>query len=181
MPRQLFPRITPVMLDRNPDQVCDILNRAIGEMNTIYQSIDTINNGMISIKNRISALENAPTPSYTEFVQTMLFNSANMGSTPGMCLQNCRKGFGIQSGTFPNARADWESQIANGTLHTGYPPSYLQVPVYADTGTVNGHVVVWDRGTVWEDGSVVPDGLTHYSHIIGWGELCDGVRVVHRV
>ena len=164
MPRQLFPRITPVMLDRNPDQVCDILNRAIGEMNTIYQSIDAINNGIISIKNRISALENAPTPSYTEFVQTMLFNSANMGSTPGMCLQNCRKGFGIQSGTFPNARADWESQIAKGTLQTG-----------------NGHVVVWDRGTVWEDGSVVPNGLTHYSHIIGWGELCDGVRVVHRV
>ena len=135
MPRQLFPRITPVMLDRNPDQVCDILNRALGEINTVYQSIDAINNGMISIKNRISALENAPAPSYTEFVQNMLFNSANMGSTPGMCLQNCRKGFGIQSGTFPNARADWESQIANGTLHTGYPPSYLQVPVYADTGT----------------------------------------------
>lgn len=181
MPRQLFPRITPVMLDRNPDQVCDILNRALGEINTVYQSIDAINNGMISIKNRISALENAPAPSYTEFVQTMLFNSANMGSTPGMCLQNCRKGFGIQSGTFPSARADWESQIANGTLHTGYPPSYLQVPVYADTGTVNGHVVVWDRGTVWSDGAIVEDGLTHYSRIIGWGELCDGVRVVHRV
>ena len=181
MPRQLFPRITPVMLDRNPDQVCDILNRALGELNTLYQSIDEINNGMTSIKNRLSALENAPTPSYTEFVQTVFFNSANMGTTHGMCLRNCRLGFGIQSGTFPNARADWESQIANGTLHTGYPPSYLQVPVYADTGTTNGHVVVWDRGTVWEDGYIVSDGLTHYSNIIGWGELCDGVRVVQRV
>ena len=103
-----------------------------------------------------------------------------MGSTPGMCLKNCRLGFGISSGHFASARDDWEDQQANGTLHTGYPPSYLQVPVYCDTGTVNGHVVVWDRGTVWSDGAVVPEGLSHYSNIIGWGELCDNVRVVSR-
>ena len=181
MPRQLFPRITPVMLDRNPDQVCDILNRALNELNTLYQSIDEINNGMTSIKNRLTALENAPTPSYTEFVQTMLFSPANMGTTSGMCLRNCREGFGIPTGTFPSARADWESQIANGTLHTGFPPSYLQVPVYCDTGTVNGHVVVWDRGTVWSDGVIVEDGLTHYSRVIGWGELCDGNVIVEHV
>lgn len=182
MVKQLIPRITPAMLKYNPDQVSEILNRAIDVLNTFSSDIDNINAKITNIETRISALENAPSPSpYVEFVQTKLFNFADMGSTPGMCLQNCRLGFGIPNGYFPNAKADWEDQQANGTLHPGYPPSYLQVPVYCNTGTTNGHVVVWDRGTVWEDGHVVEDGLTHYSNIIGWGELCDGVRVVTRV
>lgn len=182
MAKQLIPRITPAMLKYNPDQVSEILNRAIDVLNSFSLDIDNINAKITNIETRVTALENAPPPSpYVEFVQTRLFDSANMGSTPGMCLRNCRLGFGIPNGHFQNAREDWESQQANGTLHTGYPPSYLQVPVYCDTGTANGHVVVWDRGTVWSDGAVVPQGLAYYSNIIGWGELCDNVRVVTRV
>lgn len=144
-------------------------------------AIELINNEIVNLKKRVQALEDAPAPSEVDWIQILLFNSANMGTTPGMCLQNCRLGFGIPTGTFPNARADWTSQQTNGTLHEGYPPGYLQVPVYIDTGTANGHVVVWDRGTVWEDGYVLTDGLAHYQNIIGWGELIDGDRVVQRI
>lgn len=77
-----------------------------------------------------------------------------------------------------------QSQLANGTLHdaNGYPPNYIQVPVYIDTGIPEGHVVVWDKGTVYSDGVLISGGLSYYglSNIWGWGELCDGVRVVQK-
>lgn len=123
-------------------------------------------------------------PSPTTWTQVRTFDHNDMGTTPGWCLMNCRLGFGIQSGTFANAKADMQSQRANGTLHGAgtTPPSYLQVPVYIDTGTVDGHVVVWDKGTVWSDGTRISQGLSYFglSNVWGWGELCDGVRVVRR-
>lgn len=123
------------------------------------------------------------TPSST-WVQVRAFNIANMGTNPGWCLQNCRLGFGISSGTFATARADMQSQLANGTLHDakGYPPNYIQVPVYIDTGIPEGHVVVWDKGTVYSDGVLISGGLSYYglNNIWGWGELCDGARVVQK-
>lgn len=119
-----------------------------------------------------------PTPT-PEWTQVRAFNPANMGTTPGWCLRNCRLGFGITSGTFANARADMNSQRANGTLHTDLPPpADIAVPVYCESGTPNGHVVVWDHGTVWSDGSIVPNGLANWRTVYGWGELCDGKRVV---
>lgn len=123
-----------------------------------------------------------PTPA--TWTQVRTFDHNDMGTTQGWCLMNCRLGFGIQSGTFASAIADMRSQRANGTLHGAgtTPPSYLQVPVYIDTGTVDGHVVVWDKGTVWSDGTRISQGLSYYglSNVWGWGELCDGVRVVRR-
>lgn len=123
-------------------------------------------------------------PSPVTWTQVRSFDHNDMGTTVGWCLMNCRLGFGIQSGTFASAIADMQSQRANGTLHGAgtTPPSYLQVPVYIDTGTVDGHVVVWDKGTVWSDGVRISQGLSYYglSNVWGWGELCDGVRVVRR-
>ena len=120
----------------------------------------------------------------SQWTQVRTFKLANMGTTPGMCLQNCRLGFGISSGTFATARADMQSQLANGTLHDakGYPPNYIQVPVYIDTGIPEGHVVVWDKGTVYSDGVLISGGLSYYglNNIWGWGELCDGARVVQK-
>lgn len=118
------------------------------------------------------------------WTQVRAFNLANMGTDPGWCLRNCCLGFGITGGGFPNARADMNSQKANGTLHDakGYPPSDIQVPVYIDTGTADGHVVVWDKGTVYSDGTKITNGLSYYglNNIWGWGELCGGTRVVQK-
>lgn len=200
---QLLPHITPVMLREQPDQVCFILNRLIDLENKNYVEIDRLRVGLdaantqidkindllgqvdgtlVSLDERVTALENAPPPTPAgEWEQVRAFSLARMGTTPGMCLQNCRLGFGISSGTFPTARADWLSQQANGTLHTSTPPIDVQVPVYCDTGVSAGHVVVWDRGTVYSDGTLIPQGLAYYSNVIGWGELCDGERVVQKI
>ena len=123
-------------------------------------------------------------PSTPTWTQVRTFDHNNMGTTVGWCLMNCRLGFGITSGTYANAISDMQAQRANGTLHDAgtTPPSYLQVPVYIDTGSADGHVVVWDKGTVWSDGVKITQGLSYYglSNVWGWGELCDGVRVVKK-
>lgn len=163
------------MLRSQPDQTTEILNRLITKVNDLDKTLD----GMMKM---IVEIENRPEPTVDGgFYQVLPFDPTLMGHTPGMCLQNCREGFGIPTGTFPNARADMESQMQNGTLHDGTPPLMLQVPVYVESGTAAGHVVVWDRGVVWSDGAIVSEGLAHWSVIYGWGELCDGVRVVDKL
>lgn len=116
-----------------------------------------------------------------QWYQVRNFDPSAMGTTPGWCLQNCRLGFGGPYGNFASARADMESQRANGTLHAEiYPPDYLAVPVYIDNGSLDGHVGVWDHGTFYSDGYIINDFVSYYgeANIYGWGELCDGWRVV---
>ena len=110
------------------------------------------------------------------YKQVRNFNPASMGTAYGWCLQNARLGFGIQKGTFPSAKADMEYQRSHGTLHTSTPPSNCAVPVYIDTTSPYEHIMVCDHGTWYSDGRVVgkPSG------IFGWGEFCDGVRVVEK-
>jgi hypothetical protein len=104
-----------------------------------------------------------------------------MGTTPGWCLQNTRLGFHIYSGTFPTARADMNSQIANGTLHSGTPPDYIACAVYWDNSVAEGHIGAWDHGTIYSDGAVYPSFDAIDRGYRGWGELCDGQRVVQHV
>lgn len=111
------------------------------------------------------------------YKQVKQFNLAKMGRKSGWCLQNVRLGFGIANGKFPSAKADMESQRKNGTLHSGTPPTNIAVPVYCDTLSRFEHVVAWDHGKVYSDGTLIPRGLAEYK-TFGWGELCDGVRVV---
>lgn len=123
-------------------------------------------------------------PSVQTWEQVRTFKLSQMGTTPGWCLMNCRLGFGIQTGTYANAISDMQAQSNNGTLHgaKSTPPNYLQVPVYIDTGSPDGHVVVWDKGTVYSDGVLISNGLNYYglSNVWGWGEYCDGARVVKK-
>lgn len=107
--------------------------------------------------------------------QVKQFNIKRMGKRPDWCLQNCREGFGITTGHFPSAKADLESQIKNGTLHSIKTlPSNCAVPVYLDTASRYEHVEVADHGVWYSDGVKVKPTTNVY----GWGELCDGVRVV---
>ena len=106
--------------------------------------------------------------------QVLPFNLSKMGTKKGYCLQNDRLAFGITKGTFPSAKADMLSQRRNGTLHTGEPPINVAVPVYVDSTSVYEHVVVCDHATYYSDGKKVSKPAKTF----GWGELCDGVRVV---
>lgn len=111
------------------------------------------------------------------FKQIRNFNPSKMGTRKGWCLANIDAGFGITKGTYPSAKADMEAQRKNGTLHTGNPPTNIAVPVYCDTASKFEHVVASDHGTIYSDGKIVTNGLKAYK-VYGWGELCDGVRVV---
>lgn len=108
------------------------------------------------------------------WVQVLPFNLSKMGTKSGWCLQNARLGFGIGKGTFASAKADMESQKKNGTLHYDNPPTNVAVPVYVDSTSIYEHVVICDHGTYYSDGKKV----SKPAKIFGWGELCDGVRVV---
>ena len=114
------------------------------------------------------------------YEQVKSFNIKKMGTRAGWCLMNCRLGFGINKGTFASAKADMESQKKNGTLHPlSTLPKNVAVPIYIDTSSPYEHVIVSDKGTYYSDGKILTslNGLKTF----GWGELCDGVRVVKPV
>lgn len=114
------------------------------------------------------------------FKQIRNFNPRAMGTRQGYCLQNVRLGFGIKSGTYPSAKADMAAQKKNGTFHAGNPPASIAVPVYCDTASKFEHVVVSDHGAVYSDGKRIQNGLKAYK-VFGWGECCDGKRVVEPI
>lgn len=111
------------------------------------------------------------------FKQIRKFTPSKMGKVKGRCLENVRKGFGITTGTYPSAKADMQAQRKAGTLHTGTPPTSIACAVYCDTTSQYEHVVAWDHGTVYEDGYKRATGLAGL-HLFGWGEFCDGQRVI---
>lgn len=137
----------------------------------------------------ITKIEQITTPQpLEEWAQVRDFYPADMGTTPGWCLQNCRLGFHIYSGTYASAMADKNAQASNGTLHpfnvaNATPPDYIACPVYMYTGIAEGHVVVWDHGTIYSDGTIYPSfqSIPGFQYVYGWGELCDGARVVQAI
>ena len=111
------------------------------------------------------------------YEQVRAFYPKEMGTQKGWCLKNCRIGFRIYTGKFASAKADMLSQKKNGTLNPMTTlPSNCSVPVYLDVASQYEHVEVYDKGTWYSDGKKVkaPD----YNKCYGWGELCDGTRVV---
>ena len=116
----------------------------------------------------------------TKFEQYRNFNIKSMGKLKGYCLQNCRKGFGINTGKYASAKADMLAQKKNGTLHPfDTLPKNVAVPVYINTSSKYEHVEVCDKGVWYSDGKKV--SAPKASTVFGWGELCDGVRVVKAV
>ena len=111
------------------------------------------------------------------YEQVRAFYPKEMGKQKGWCLKNCRIGFRIYTGKFASAKADMLSQKKNGTLHPmSTLPSNCAVPVYFDVASQYEHVEVYDKGTWYSDGKKVK--APNYSTCFGWGELCDGTRVV---
>lgn len=175
------------LLPYNPSTNKQKLEMMVDDLTTVQDSIYVYSTKPIVSINGFGKASDLdpyipPTPELWEQVRT--FKLSQMGTTPGYCLMNCRLGFGIQTGTYANAISDMQAQRNNGTLHGAQstPPNYLQVPVYIDTGSPDGHVVVWDKGTVYSDGVLISNGLNYYglSNVWGWGELCDGARVVKK-
>ena len=108
--------------------------------------------------------------------QVKAFDPAKMGTKKGYCLQNTRLGFGIMQGKYPSAKADMEANKAAGTLHPMPAPTNVAVPVYVDSSSKYEHVMVCDKGVYYSDGKRLTSAAGF--KFFGWGETCDGVRVV---
>lgn len=109
------------------------------------------------------------------YEQIKKFYAKDMGKKKGWCLQNCRVGFHIYTGKYASAKSAYEAAKRNGTLREmNKLPSNISVPVYMSTTSKYGHVIVYDKGTYYSDGSVIrnPKGL------LGWDVNMDGVAVV---
>ena len=112
--------------------------------------------------------------------QVTNFDLGKMGTTPGMCLQNVRIGYGIGP-KYASARDAMNASKARGTFHEGLAdiPQDVDVPLYAETGSPYAHVMVDVHGAVYSDGKYLPSfkGMT----IAGWSEELNDVRVVEYV
>lgn len=178
MAQQLIPLITPDMFRNLPDQTTEILNRLIMEVNLARLERTEMTKTIIALQKQIKNIQPGPAPTPGSWIQDLQFDPNNMGTTQGWCLKNTREGFGIETGTFGSAREDMESQMANGTLHSGYPPLNIAVPIYYNNHILEGHVAVWDHGVVFSDGVQYASINAVETGYMGWGELCDGTRVV---
>lgn len=112
--------------------------------------------------------------------QLRTFAPSKMGTKPNYCLQNCRIAFTPE---IPPKYVDAkQAMLANkdaGTLHPiETHPLNCAVPVFADTPSVNEHVMVYDGDNLYSDGKIVnPNNFVFF----GWGETLNDARVVEWV
>lgn len=111
--------------------------------------------------------------------QVRNFNLSKMGKKKGYCLQNVRLAYDIPS-KYVNAKEAMEASKRQGTFHEGLNiPTDVAIPIFAETGSPDGHVMVDDHGTVYSDGEWLPSfkGM----RLLGWSETLNDVRIVEWV
>lgn len=111
--------------------------------------------------------------------QVRNFDLSKMGKKKGYCLQNVRLAYDIPS-KYVNAKEAMEASKRQGTFHEGLDiPTDVAIPIFAETGSPDGHVMVDDHGTVYSDGEWLPSfkGMT----LLGWSETLNDVRIVEWV
>lgn len=114
-----------------------------------------------------------------EYKQVVKFDLKKMGKEKDMCLRNVRLGFGLPA-KYKDAKADMLANKKTATLHPMKElPKNVAVPVYADTASVNEHILVSDKGVLYSDGKKVSEKA--FKKYFGWGEMCEGVKVVKAV
>ena len=104
------------------------------------------------------------------------FNLSKMGKKPNFCLQNVRLAYDIPP-KYVDAKAAMEASKKQGTFHEGLNiPTDVAIPIFAETKSPNGHVMVDDHGTVYSDGEWLPSfkGMK----LLGWSETLNDVRIV---
>lgn len=103
-------------------------------------------------------------------------NISKMGTTPGMCLGNTRKAFGIPS-KYNSAKDAMEAAKKAGHLHPIETISTnVAVPVFCDTSSPYEHVIICDHGVYYSDGKRVSNPQAF--KFFGWSESLNDVRIV---
>ena len=107
------------------------------------------------------------------------FDLSKMGTRQNYCLQNVRLAYDIPP-KYADAKSAMNASKREGTFHTDSVPKGIAVPLFADTGSPFGHVMVCDsNGKVYSDGKYLPSfkGMT----VLGWSETLNDVRIVEYV
>lgn len=113
----------------------------------------------------------------TTYKQVKACNIAKMGKTKGMCLQNVKQAFGITpSGT--SAKVQLAAVKSAGWFHTGAAPTNVAVPVWLNTNSQYGHVMISLNGVIYSDGYKTN---VAQAKLLGWAEGICGVRIVQAV
>lgn len=120
------------------------------------------------------------------FNQVIPFNPSNGGNTPGLCLDNVCKGFGIAD----KYASAWEAWAHTQQHQDRNMPDGLDVPLfYAYTATIDGvtgnygHINVrLANGTVWSDGNIYANIdaylAYHLPQFVGWGESVNDFTII---
>lgn len=118
-------------------------------------------------------------------IQLIPFDPSKGGNIPDECLDNVRRGYGIQN-KYDSAWEAWQ----HTQQHTDRPPLGLSIPVfYSYTTTINsvtqnyGHInVQLPDGTVWSDGNIYANidayMANHFPKFVGWGESVNDFKII---
>lgn len=108
------------------------------------------------------------------FKQVIACNIAKMGHKAGWCLNNVKSAYGITTpGT--SARVQLNAEKAAGRFHTGPAPTNVAVPVFLNTKSTYGHVMISYFGVIYSDG--VRANISQ-AKLAGWSEgLCGHIIV----
>lgn len=111
--------------------------------------------------------------------QVKPFNLSKMGTKAGYCLKNVREAYDIPP-KYADAKSAMNASKKAGTFHEGLDiPTDVDIPIFAETGSPYGHVMVDAHGTVYSDGKWLPSfaGMK----VLGWSETLNDVRIVECV
>lgn len=121
-----------------------------------------------------------------DFIQDIPFNPAIAGTVHNMCLDNVRRGFGIDN-KYASAWEAWEHTQQHADRNM---PDGLDVPLfYSYTATIDGITQNWGHinvrladGTVWSDGTIYADVdaylYNHFPQYVGWGESVNDFKII---
>lgn len=84
-----------------------------------------------------------------------------------MCLLDVREAFGVTNAGFPTAIANWNANSAvNHPNQT--PPSNIAVPIFFTYSGPDGHVCLWDNGTIYTSSAHGKQIFTSIQALINW-------------
>lgn len=120
------------------------------------------------------------------FTQLIPFNTSTGGHVPDLCLDNVRRGYGINN-KYGSAWEAWKHTQQHPDRNI---PDGLDVPLYYSyTTTLNGvttnygHINVrLKNGSVWSDGNIYASidayMSNHYPVFVGWGESVNDFKII---
>jgi len=122
--------------------------------------------------------------------QQLINPNTNIAWVDGMCLNDVRMAFNVANVGYPTAIANWNASTEfNHPNQT--PPSNVAVPIYFTYSGPDGHVCLWDNGTIYTSSAKGKEIFTSIQalinwmdegfHYLGWSETIEKTPVVKSV